>query len=89
MSILVTLWMLPCYVRRKSKNHGENQLREVDDLLRMIPDLSRMRCPICGEIIDDEVWVDYPKYKETINGKPFRFSFIALTPGFKSNPNKD
>jgi RNA-directed DNA polymerase len=59
----------PYYARRKSKS-TENQLRETDDLLRMIWIHQGMRCPICGEIIDDER--RWTTIKENINGKPFK-----------------
>ena len=75
----------PYYARRKSKN-TENQLREVDDLLRMIWIHQGMRCPICGEIIDDER--RWTTIKETINGKPFKILIHSSCKPRKSNPNK-
>lgn len=75
----------PYYARRKSKN-TENQLREVDDLLRMIWIHQGMRCPICGEIIDDER--RWTTIKETIKGKPFKILIHSSCKPRKSNPNK-
>ena len=75
----------PYYARRKSKN-TENQLREVDGLLRMIWIHQGMRCPICGEIIDDER--RWTTIKETINGKPFKILIHSSCKPRKSNPNK-
>lgn len=74
----------PYYARRKSKN-TENQLREIDDLLRMIWIHQEMRCPICGEIIDDER--RWTTIKETVNGKPFKILIHSSCKNKKFNPD--
>lgn len=74
----------PYYAQRKSKN-TENQLREIDDLLRMIWIHQEMRCPICGEIIDDERrWMTI---KKTVNGKPFKILIHSSCKNKKFNPD--
>lgn len=75
----------PYYARRKSKN-TENQLREVDDLLRMIWIHQKMRCPICGEIIDDER--RWTTITENINGKPFKILIHSECKPKRFNPKK-
>ena len=74
----------PYYARRKSKN-TENQLREIDDLLRMIWIHQEMRCPICGKIIDDER--RWTTIKETVNGKPFKILIHSSCKNKKFNPD--
>ena len=74
----------PYYARRKSKN-TENQLREIDDLLRMIWIHQEMRCPICGEIIDDER--RWTTIKKTVNGKPFKILIHSSCKNKKFNPD--
>lgn len=74
----------PYYAQRKSKN-TENQLREIDDLLRMIWIHQEMRCPICGEIIDDERrWMTI---KKIVNGKPFKILIHSSCKNKKFNPD--
>ena len=75
----------PYYARRKSKN-TEEQLREIDDLLRMIWVHQEMRCPVCGEIIDDER--KWTTIKKTINGKPFKILVHSSCKNKKFNPDK-
>lgn len=75
----------PYYARRKSKN-TEEQLREIDDLLRMIWIHQEMRCPICGEIIDHER--RWATIKKTVSGKPFKILIHSSCKNKKFNPNK-
>lgn len=73
------------YAKRKSHT-TEQQLRDTDELLRMIWLHQGKRCPICGEIIDDERrWCTI---QETRDGKPFEILIHRDCKPKKSKPNK-
>lgn len=73
------------YARRKSDT-TEQQLRDTDELLRMIWLHQGKRCPICGEIIDDERrWCTIQEIRD---GKPFEILIHRDCKPKKSEPNK-
>lgn len=75
----------PYYARRTSKN-TEAQLSEVDDLLRMIWIHQGMKCPICGELIDDER--RWTTVRETVKGKSFKTLIHMACKPKSSNPKQ-
>lgn len=73
------------YTKRKSHT-TEVMLRQTDELLRMIWLHQGKRCPICGEIIDDEH--RWSTIQETVDGKPFEILIHRECKPKKSNLNK-
>lgn len=73
------------YMRRKLKN-TEQELREIDNLLAMIWIHQKMRCPICGEIIDNNR--RWTTITEDTGGKPFKTLIHSSCKQKKFKPNK-
>lgn len=73
------------YMRRKLKN-TEQELREIDNLLAMIWIHQKMRCPICGERIDNNR--RWTTITEDFNGKPFKTLIHSSCNSKKFKPNK-
>ena len=73
------------YMRRKLKN-TEQELREIDNLLAMIWIHQKMRCPICGEIIDNNR--RWTTITEDTGGKPFKTLIHSSCKPKKFKPNK-
>lgn len=73
------------YKRRKAKD-TEQELRETDNLLAMIWIHQKMRCPICGETIDNNR--RWTAIREDLNGKPFKTLIHSSCKSKKFKPNK-
>jgi RNA-directed DNA polymerase len=74
------------YYKRRTAKDTEQELRETDNLLAMIWIHQKMRCPICGEIIDNSR--RWATITENTGGEPFKTLIHSSCKPKKFKPNK-